>query len=290
MTFSTTTRRYWLILALFMSAPSLMAQLDQGCTVSVLNRTTRVAPDGGWLLNNVPTSSGAVRARATCLSATGTTQSGQSSLVALTPNVANAFDAEIVLGVIDPIPDRLDITATTTSLSGPGSTAQLTATAIFPDGTTADVTDAVTGTDYRISNSAIATVDGAGLVTAVSPGTVLVSALNDGALGVIQIQVTGAPGGDSDGDGIPDDVEISFGLNPNDPADALLDLDSDGLTNLAEFNLGTILDNPDSDGDGIQDGEETIAGTDGFITNPLLADRRAGARPRTPTTTPPSRP
>ena len=28
----------------------------------------------------------------------------------------------------------------------------------------------------------------------------------------------------------------------------------------------------DSDADGIQDGEETIAGTDGFVTNPLLAD------------------
>ena len=109
-----------------------------------------------------------------------------------------------------------------------------------------------------------------GLVTAVSSGTVLVSAINEGALGLLQIQVVLS--GDSDGDGIPDDVELSLGLNPNNPNDALKDSDGDGLTNSEEFNLGTELDNPGTDGDGILDGEEVLAGEDGFVTNPLLDD------------------
>lgn len=40
---------------------------------------------------------------------------------------------------------------------------------------------------------------------------------------------------DTDGDGIPDHVELANGLNPFDPADALNDSDEDGLDNLSEF-------------------------------------------------------
>ncbi len=44
---------------------------------------------------------------------------------------------------------------------------------------------------------------------------------------------------DSDGDGIPDDWEITNGLDPNDPNDALLDPDGDGLNNLQEYQQGS---------------------------------------------------
>ncbi len=67
---------------------------------------------------------------------------------------------------------------------------------------------------------------------------------------------------DLDGDGLPNDYEDLFGLNKNDPSDAHTDLDEDGLDNTAEFKLGTIPNRADTDGDGVEDGLEVIAGYD----------------------------
>ena len=77
------------------SSSGVFAQLNENCTVSVLNRTTRVRPDGSWLINNVPATFGGVRARAraTCVQ-NGITQSGQSSFVNIVADIANAFDAD----------------------------------------------------------------------------------------------------------------------------------------------------------------------------------------------------
>ena len=44
---------------------------------------------------------------------------------------------------------------------------------------------------------------------------------------------------DSDGDGIPDDWELAYGLNPNNPADRDQDTDGDGMTNWQEYLAGT---------------------------------------------------
>ncbi len=71
----------------------------------------------------------------------------------------------------------------------------------------------------------------------------------------------------------PTMFELANGLNPNDPTDALEDPDMDGLNNKQELiDFGTDPNDPDSDGDGIEDGEETVPGDDGFVTNPLLVD------------------
>lgn len=67
---------------------------------------------------------------------------------------------------------------------------------------------------------------------------------------------------DTDGDGMSDAWETLFGLDPQDPADAALDGDGDGLANLQEFQLGTYPTTPDSDGDRLADGWESTHGFD----------------------------
>lgn len=73
---------------------------------------------------------------------------------------------------------------------------------------------------------------------------------------------------DTDGDGMPDKWEIDNGFNPLSAADAALDADSDGLTNLREFQSGTNPRNADTDGDLLTDGAEVAS----HGTKPLLPD------------------
>ncbi|MCI0479456.1 Ig-like domain-containing protein, partial [Candidatus Uhrbacteria bacterium] len=141
----------------------------------------------------------------------------------------------------------------------------------FTEGILLDFTQATAGTAYTSSNPAVASVSIDGLVTATASGVVLISATNDGALGVIRLRVVLS--GDSDGDGIPDDVELSSGLDPNNAVDGFEDTDGDGLTNFEELTVvGSSITSVDTDGDGISDGEEVVAGADGFVTSALLAD------------------
>ena len=80
---------------------------------------------------------------------------------------------------------------------------------------------------------------------------------------------------DTDGDGLADRFEVTYiaCMNPN-LADATGDCDSDGLTNLQEFQLNTNPTNPDTDGDGANDGAEVnrLDGGNPAPTNPLAAD------------------
>lgn len=248
---------------------STRAELNDDCVVSVLNRNIQVREDGSWVLPNIPANFGRVRARATCVR-NGVTMSGESEFFGIPANGSVDVPA-IVLGSTTSIPTSLTITAPANVLTAEGATAQVRVTGTYAGQPPADLSAGSTGTSYNISNPAIATISADGLVTAVRSGTVLVQATNEGTQGMISIQVAFSGGVDTDGDGIPDDAELDLGLNPNDPTDALLDLDHDGLTNLNEFGVGTDIRNADTDGDGLTDGEE-VNGTRGYLTSPLLAD------------------
>ena len=250
-------------------ATAAHAQLSANCVVSVLNRNVQAQADGTWVLPNIPANFGLLRARATCVEA-GVTRYGESAGFTLPANGSITLPG-ITLGPTTPIPTSVRVTSTATTLTGVGATAQLQVRAVYPgSAAVVDVTGSVT-TSYTVSNPTVATVSAAGLVTALRSGVVVVQAINEGTQGILSVRVALA-GADSDGDGISDDDEITLGMNPNNAADALLDLDRDGLTALAEFQLGTNPRLADTDGDGLSDGEEAGCQRGGFCTSPLLAD------------------
>jgi thrombospondin type 3 repeat protein len=121
---------------------------------------------------------------------------------------------------------------------------------------------AADGTTLPLAGGELATVTVlGGLAGAARTTQALVP--NDG-LGVLQVLAAPLvlqPDTDGDGDGLPDAYESANGLDPGNPADAVLDSDGDGLTNLVEFQLGTNPQAADTDGDGLTDGDEVGRGT-----------------------------
>jgi hypothetical protein len=115
----------------------------------------------------------------------------------------------------NPVPDAnavgegqrwLGATNVTTSAAGTASfTVVFTNTTAVTGGITATATDAGGNTSEFSTNAPVST----GIIT------------------------------DTDGDGMPDDFELAWGFNPNSPADAGLDADGDGASNLKEYQAGT---------------------------------------------------
>ncbi|WDE04115.1 Ig-like domain-containing protein [Thalassomonas viridans] len=244
--------------------------LNENCVINILNRTIQVSADGGWALPNVPSNMGQIRARATCTLEDGRTVSGQSDYFNVTRNAITKV-GDIVFEALDPIPSSLTFsTSQTLLLKAVDETYPLSVTAFYADGSVKNITSSQSGINYSSTNENIATVSIDGVVTAKVNGIALISARKDGVLVSRRVEVS--IGGDLDGDGIPDAFERANGLNPNDPIDALEDLDNDGLNALQEYQAGTDIRSKDTDGDGIEDKEELEPGSDGFVTNALLED------------------
>lgn len=111
---------------------------------------------------------------------------------------------------------------------------------------------------YASSNTAVATVSGSN-VTITGIGTSTITATQAADDNYLEATITATLTvilGDSDGDGVPDDVEIREGTDPNDPA-SVKDSDGDGVPDYIEIGNGTNPNSPtdaiDSDGDGLSD-------------------------------------
>lgn len=169
----------------------------------------------------------------------------------------------------------------TSANEGPSLTPPLVNTSLDADGDNAtDAEEAIAGTDvFRIdtdldgltdgdelhltgTNPSIQDSDGDGVLDAmqwwsshVSPTLVAVAAQ-------VAAPVPGAM--DTDGDLIPDNVELFYGLNPDLAGDALGDLDGNGQSNKDQFLAGVLLmqglSSFDRDGDGMTDVFEVVHG------------------------------
>jgi len=235
--------------------------LDEDCTVTVGNQTAIVRPDGTFFIRNISVFQSRdtgiapqlYRVRATCLRE-DQMRTGQSAFFSLEPG-QTTFIAEVFPSELDPIP--VSLSASTPAEVVPlGESTQITVTATLPDGGIEDVTPRAAGTTYLSTNPNLLQVDENGRVTGANstttPQSVSVAVLNEGNLATVSFETVG-PSNDFDNDGLPNDYEELFGLNPLFD-DANGDLDGDGLTNFEEFELGTLPNNADTDLDGVPDG------------------------------------
>ena len=125
----------------------------------------------------------------------------------------------------------------------------------------------------------IAAFSGVGVNPGIYTAQVQASHNGDGASPAVISAVATITEMDTDGDLIPDSYEIANDLSPL-VNDAALDRDDDSLTNLQEYQLGTLANQPDTDADGLSDGWEILYGysvlvnniTDGDPTNDPTAD------------------
>jgi len=223
----------------------------EGSTVSALGRTAFVRADGSFTISNVPATLGNFRVRLICLDG----RMGESGCLA--PVVGGSVSVGgFVFENLTPVPNSLEVTSPMGTFTQPGETSQLQVTGMYTGAPNRDLTRDPC-TTYR-SSSASVMVSPTGLATAVDIpaffSTVIITVFHDGVAATASLNL--APNPDVDGDGMTNDYELRNGFDPNSPFDAELDADFDGLTNLQEFQRGSDPRDPDTDRDGIPDGDD----------------------------------
>ena len=236
-----------------------VVQLDERCVVNIANRAARVAPDGSFAVPNVPFESGIPsRIRAVC-ARPGRLLHGASALLDLSADPAKV---PVFFDLFVPLPTDIRVYAVddNPTIIDPEARLSMIAIATLADGRLSAIGHPSTGTVWTSSDPTIASVSELGVVTPLRRGDVIIRAQNEGLSGSLRVFVR-IPN-DRDRDGLTDEFELANGLDPDDPSDALLDGDLDGLDNVQEFAAATSPRLADSDGDGLLDGDEVNRGSD----------------------------
>ena len=191
------------------------------------------------------------------------------------PGVTGSVDIDVTVGdgtTTDTETFTLTILANTApvvNITSPSNGDNFTTTSLISfQGTALDTEDGDITASLQWSSSISAGIGtGASFSLTLVAGTHTISAssTDSGSLNTvsnIDINVYGST--DGDGDGMDDDWEITYFGNLD--RDGTGNFDTDGLTDLEEFNAGTLPNNDDTDGDGFNDDVEIAAGSD--PTNP----------------------
>ncbi|WP_246856136.1 Ig-like domain-containing protein [Nocardioides xinjiangensis] len=253
--------------------PTISGSGEPGASIEVTQGgatvcTTTVAQDGTWSCTPaLPLLPGANTLTATAEDAAGNTAT-DTTTVTIVPSTGDTSP-----------PAAPDITSPTQGATVQDPTPLITgtgesgATVTVSEGTTVLCTAVVRADGTWSCSSTVTLPLGPHTVTATQTDP----SGNTGPADSVTFTVVAGPG-DTDGDGLPDQQEVTIGTDPNDPdtdndglsdgqevntthTDPLdADSDDDGLTDGAEVNVhGTDPNDRDTDGDGITDGRE-VAG------------------------------
>ncbi len=186
--------------------PDLPFRLDETWTVTVSGQSVQVNPDGSFRIPNIsaPDQFGAGGPGTPpdflsddFLRVVGTKTVNGATLYAfgtpfqITTNEIFSIDEITITDRPPPFPASIEVTADP-GLILVNETTQLTTIGTLADGSKVDITPRSAWTIYRVSNPAIASVDGDGLVTGHQLGAVFVTAANEGATATERIDVTAA--------------------------------------------------------------------------------------------------
>ncbi|MDM8536732.1 FG-GAP-like repeat-containing protein [Desulfobacterales bacterium HSG17] len=158
-------------------------------------------------------------------------------------------------------PDGSVVLDVSSSDTGEGTVSPATLSFTDADWNTAQ-TVTITGVDDNIADGNQLYIIQLTLNTSETSDTTGYAALDPAEVNVSNTDNEAEPETDTDADGMPDSWETDGGLDPNNPSDAALDRDGDGISNLVEFINGTNPASADTDEDGLDDAAEIAAGTD----------------------------